>query len=89
MQKPRSIRDWGFWLYAVQRHRGLGGFVAFNGSHCYVFTRLLYRQGLHYWSVRYCLHIASPTQFDGTNQAAFFYYFLYCHWLVGLGSWPL
>ncbi|MEO6734660.1 MAG: hypothetical protein ABIN01_25790 [Ferruginibacter sp.] len=27
MKKPRTIRDRGFWLYAVQQHRGVSAFV--------------------------------------------------------------
>ena len=88
MQKPRIIRDRGFWLYAVQRHRALGGFVGFIGSSCNFFNTVLHCYGLQkYWGV-WCFHIDPLTQFDNSAQAAFSRNFLFNHWLIGLSSLP-
>jgi len=46
MQKPPTVKDGGFWLYAVQRHRALGGFVAFAGYRYCMLKAVLYSDGL-------------------------------------------
>ena len=74
---------------AVQRHRALGGFVVFIESNCYFLNTVLLWYRMQNIGSVCCPGIASPTQFYGTTEAAFFHYFLYCHWLGHLGSWTL
>lgn len=88
MQKPRSSQTGAFGYTLFSDTGALGGFVAFIECHCYFLNTVLLWYRLQIMGPVWYPDITSPTQFDGTNEAVFFRYFLYCHWLVGLGSWP-
>ena len=60
MQKPPTVKDGGFWLYAVQRHRALGGFVVFIESPCYMLKAVLLCYRLQSRRHVCCFGIASP-----------------------------
>ena len=70
------------WLYAVQRHRSLGGFVGFIVSHCVFLNSILAWYSLQSIGCVYCLRIASLTQSDETAGMNFYPNFLCRHWLV-------
>ena len=76
MQKPQTVKDGGFWQYAVQRHRALGGFVAFAGYRYCMLKAVLLWYRLQSRRHVCCFAIASPTQFNRWIVLAFFRKFL-------------
>ena len=74
--KAPVIRDWGFCLYAVQRHRALGELVVFIENPCYMLKAVLLCYKLQSRRHVCCLGIASPTQVNRWIVLAFFRTFL-------------
>ena len=79
MQKPLPLIVGTRWLYAVQRHRSLGEFIAFIKRYYDLLNPVLGLYNLQSIGCVYCLHIVSPTQIEKTAGVNFYLSFLFGH----------